>query len=54
MLLILDARKFILKNLRITVSFMCALCSPWTVASHYGAPLVKGVLTSSGRLTCPW
>ncbi|KAF6807141.1 hypothetical protein CPLU01_15830 [Colletotrichum plurivorum] len=22
--------------------------------THYGAPLVKGVLTSSGRLTCPW
>ncbi|PHH76193.1 hypothetical protein CDD82_4104 [Ophiocordyceps australis] len=22
--------------------------------THYGAPLVKGVLTRSGRLTCPW
>lgn len=22
--------------------------------THYGAPLVKGVLTTSGRLTCPW
>ncbi|OAQ96491.1 hypothetical protein LLEC1_05902 [Akanthomyces lecanii] len=22
--------------------------------THYGAPLVKGVLTGSGRLTCPW
>ena len=22
--------------------------------THYGAPLVKGVLTSTGRLTCPW
>ncbi|KAF4471439.1 putidaredoxin reductase [Fusarium albosuccineum] len=22
--------------------------------THYGAPLVKGVLTSDGRLTCPW
>ncbi|KAI2624832.1 hypothetical protein GGR54DRAFT_637733 [Hypoxylon sp. NC1633] len=22
--------------------------------THYGAPLVKGVLTKSGRLTCPW
>lgn len=22
--------------------------------THYGAPLAKGVLTSSGRLTCPW
>jgi len=22
--------------------------------SHYGAPMVKGVLTSEGRLTCPW
>ncbi|KAI1846992.1 hypothetical protein JX265_006811 [Neoarthrinium moseri] len=22
--------------------------------THYGAPLVKGVLTKSGRITCPW
>lgn len=22
--------------------------------THYGAPLVKGILTDSGRLTCPW
>jgi len=22
--------------------------------THYGAPLVKGVLTKSGRLVCPW
>lgn len=22
--------------------------------THYGAPLVKGVLTTTGRLTCPW
>lgn len=22
--------------------------------THYGAPLVKGVLTADGRLTCPW
>ncbi|EJD51818.1 hypothetical protein AURDEDRAFT_111417 [Auricularia subglabra TFB-10046 SS5] len=22
--------------------------------THYGAPLVKGVLTSDGRITCPW
>lgn len=22
--------------------------------THYGAPLVKGVLTPDGRLTCPW
>ena len=22
--------------------------------THYGAPLVKGVLTPAGRLTCPW
>lgn len=22
--------------------------------THYGAPMVKGVLTGSGRLTCPW
>ncbi|KAJ3473816.1 hypothetical protein NLG97_g10116 [Lecanicillium saksenae] len=22
--------------------------------THYGAPMVKGVLTGNGRLTCPW
>lgn len=22
--------------------------------THYGAPLVKGVLTADGRVTCPW
>lgn len=22
--------------------------------THYGAPLVKGVLTPEGRITCPW
>lgn len=22
--------------------------------THYGAPLAKGILTESGRLTCPW
>lgn len=22
--------------------------------THYGAPLVKGVITGEGRLTCPW
>lgn len=22
--------------------------------THYGAPLAKGVLSSTGRLTCPW
>lgn len=22
--------------------------------THFGAPLVKGVLTKSGRITCPW
>ncbi len=22
--------------------------------THYGAPLIKGVLTANGRLTCPW
>jgi nitrite reductase/ring-hydroxylating ferredoxin subunit len=22
--------------------------------THYGAPLVKGVLSKGGRLTCPW
>lgn len=22
--------------------------------THYGAPLIKGILTTTGRLTCPW
>lgn len=22
--------------------------------THYGAPLAKGILTTGGRLTCPW
>lgn len=22
--------------------------------THFGAPLVKGVVTADGRLTCPW
>jgi nitrite reductase/ring-hydroxylating ferredoxin subunit len=22
--------------------------------THYGAPLMKGVLTKGGRITCPW
>jgi nitrite reductase/ring-hydroxylating ferredoxin subunit len=22
--------------------------------THYGAPLIKGVLTGDGRITCPW
>jgi Rieske Fe-S protein len=22
--------------------------------THYGAPLVNGILTTNGRLTCPW
>jgi len=25
-----------------------------STCTHYGAPLVKGVLTPEGRLTCPW
>jgi nitrite reductase/ring-hydroxylating ferredoxin subunit len=25
-----------------------------TRCTHYGAPLVNGVLTKEGRLTCPW
>jgi hypothetical protein len=22
--------------------------------THYGAPLAKGILTTTGRVTCPW
>lgn len=40
--------KVLLVNAAGTVQAVGAKCT------HYGAPLVKGVLTKSGRLTCPW
>lgn len=40
--------KVLLVNVKGKIQAVGAKCT------HYGAPLVKGVLTSEGRLTCPW
>lgn len=40
--------KVLLVNAGGTVQAVGSKCT------HYGAPLVKGVLTTNGRLTCPW
>lgn len=40
--------KVLLVNAAGTIQAVGSKCT------HYGAPLVKGVLTKSGRLTCPW
>ncbi|EEP77273.1 conserved hypothetical protein [Uncinocarpus reesii 1704] len=44
----LDDTKVLLVKLDGQVHAMTANCT------HYGAPLVKGVLTPDGRITCPW
>lgn len=43
-----EGGKVLLVNAAGTVQATGSKCT------HYGAPLVKGVLTKSGRLTCPW
>ena len=40
--------KVLLCNVGGTTSAVGSKCT------HYGAPLIKGVLTTTGRLTCPW
>lgn len=40
--------KVLLVNVGGKISGIGARCT------HYGAPLVKGVLTGDGRITCPW
>ncbi|KAF1810610.1 hypothetical protein P152DRAFT_475441 [Eremomyces bilateralis CBS 781.70] len=40
--------KVLLAKVRDRVHALSSNCT------HYGAPLVKGVLTGEGRLTCPW
>ncbi|KAH7106851.1 hypothetical protein BKA62DRAFT_611672 [Auriculariales sp. MPI-PUGE-AT-0066] len=40
--------KVLLVNVKGKLSALSPKCT------HYGAPLVKGVLTSDGRITCPW
>lgn len=44
----IDGAKVLLANAGGKVSALGPKCT------HYGAPLVNGVLTKSGRLTCPW
>jgi nitrite reductase/ring-hydroxylating ferredoxin subunit len=43
-----DGGKVLLCNVGGKVSAVGHKCT------HYGAPLVKGVLTGNGRITCPW
>lgn len=43
-----EGGKVLLLNAAGTIQAVGSNCT------HYGAPLVKGVLTKSGRLTCPW
>lgn len=44
----IDGGKVLLAKVRDEVHAMSANCT------HYGAPLIKGVLTGEGRITCPW
>jgi nitrite reductase/ring-hydroxylating ferredoxin subunit len=43
-----EGGKVLLLKLKDEVHATSANCT------HYGAPLVKGILTPEGRLTCPW
>jgi hypothetical protein len=44
----IDGAKVLLVKLGDQVHALSSNCT------HYGAPLVKGVITPDGRLTCPW
>lgn len=44
----IDEGKVLLVNAGGSIQALGSKCT------HYGAPLVKGILTASGRLTCPW
>jgi nitrite reductase/ring-hydroxylating ferredoxin subunit len=44
----IEEGKVLLCNVGGKVSAVGSKCT------HYGAPLVKGVLTGDGRITCPW
>lgn len=44
----IEGAKVLLLNAAGKVQAVGAKCT------HYGAPLAKGVLTTAGRLTCPW
>jgi Rieske Fe-S protein len=43
-----DEGKVLLCNVGGKVTAIGSKCT------HYGAPLIKGVLTGDGRITCPW
>jgi len=43
-----DDAKVLLVNAAGSIQALGSRCT------HYGAPLVNGVLTKEGRLTCPW
>ena len=44
----IEGAKVLLVNAAGTIQAIGPKCT------HYGAPLVKGVLTANGRITCPW
>jgi len=44
----IEGGKVLLTNVGGKISAVGSKCT------HYGAPLVKGVLSKDGRLTCPW
>ena len=44
----IEGAKLLIVNLNGQIHAMTARCT------HYGAPLVKGVLTPDGRITCAW
>lgn len=44
----IEGGKVLLAKVKDQVHAMSSNCT------HYGAPLVKGVLTGDGRITCPW
>jgi nitrite reductase/ring-hydroxylating ferredoxin subunit len=43
-----EGGKVLLTNFRGKVTALGSKCT------HYGAPLIKGILTEDGRITCPW
>lgn len=43
-----EGGKVLLVNAAGTIQAVGSKCT------HYGAPLMKGVMSKAGRLTCPW
>lgn len=44
----IEGGKVLLCNVNGSISAVGSKCT------HYGAPMVKGILTPDGRVTCPW